>query len=243
MTSTAYSDCETLSQVEPGTPPTFEVPFPRNESLEQSGELAALQPRQALFVAGERKNEFYRVEAGALLISTPAADGSLGGMRLVFPGEYIGLGFLSEHHSSARAIVASTISSYPLDKLEEASEHSPALQQQLHEAVQSEFEQLRNKSVAIGFDALPIVRVANFLVVASHIALLEGRSPNLASDDITPARLAGPLNLDNDLLIGELNKLKNDQLIDFDLELRVTIVDLERLVAFASRQSPTRLAS
>ena len=145
MHSAAYHDCVSPGYADRGTPPTFNARHPRIELPDLNGELIALQSKEALFLAGEKKNEFYRVDAGVLLISTPETDGSLGESRLAFPGEYLGLGFLSEHPSSARAIVASTVSSYPLNKVDETSEHCPVLRQKLNEAVQLEFNQLARK--------------------------------------------------------------------------------------------------
>jgi CRP/FNR family transcriptional regulator len=234
MHSAAYHDCVSPGYADRGTPPTFNARHPRIELPDLNGELIALQSKEALFLAGEKKDEFYRVDAGVLLISTPETDGSLGESRLAFPGEYLGLGFLSEHPSSARAIVASTVSSYPLNKVDETSEHCPVLRQKLNEAVQLEFNQLREKAVANGHRAPPIVRVANFLVAASHIALLEGRCPNLTSDSITPGVLAGLLNLDQDVLIAAFTQMMNDQLISCDPDFRVTIGDLKRLGALAA---------
>lgn len=242
MCSSAYYDCESQGFSKFGAPRAFDGQPSPSDTSALNGELTALQPRETLYAAGERKTAFYRVEAGALLIATPAPDGSLGKLRLVFPGEYIGLGFLSEHRVTARAIVASTVSSLPLDKLDEAAACCPALEQQLNDAVQFEFEQLRNKAVALGNDALPVERVANYLVVVSHIALLEGRRADLTSDNITADQLAGPLNLEPSAIKTALNQLVSYGLITWDAEAKVTIVDLARLVTFSANRAPVSLA-
>ena len=114
----------------------------------ERGLLSALKPQEVLFHAGEQKTDFYCLEAGVFLISTMAADGSLRDCRLAYPGEFLGLGFLSEHGSSATALIASTVSCYSLSDLDALAASSSDLYLQRANAVQWEFDHVRDAPAA-----------------------------------------------------------------------------------------------
>jgi CRP/FNR family transcriptional regulator len=200
----------------------------------ECGLLSALKPQEVLFHAGEQKTDFYRLEAGVFLISTMAADGSLRDCRLAYPGEFLGLGFLSEHGSSATALIASTVSCFSLSDLDALAASSSDLYLQHANAVQWEFDHVREACVARSVQGLPIHKVANLLVVISRLEDLEGRDPNVVSDGLDSGYLSELLGLDKELVTQSLNGLQILGLVDCDRKKGVCITDRGRLEAFGN---------
>jgi CRP-like cAMP-binding protein len=205
-----------------------------DESGSERGLLSALQPQEMLFHAGEQKTDFYRLEAGILLISTVAADGSLADCRLAYPGDYLSLGFLSQHGSSATALIASTVSCFSLRDLDALAAESSDLYLQRANAVQWEFDHVREACVARSVQGLPIHKVANLIVVISRLDEFEGRDPNVVSDGLDSGYLAELLGMDIELLAHSLKGLQILGLIDGDQEKGICIPDRGRLEAFGN---------
>jgi CRP/FNR family transcriptional regulator len=195
------------------------------------GLLRALQPQQVLFRAGEERAEFYRVEAGILHISK---GDSLAVSELAYPGEFLGLGFLSQHSSSAAAMVPSTVSCFSLSELDEIEKGSLDLRLQRANAVQREFNQVRDACVARSVQSSLVQKVANLLVVISHLDEHEGRKPNIESDGLDCEVLAQLLKLDIVSLSKILKKLKQSRLVDWCPEFGVRVTDRRGLEAFCN---------
>jgi CRP/FNR family transcriptional regulator len=205
-----------------------------NDLMSERGLLSTLQPRNVLFHAGEQKTEFYRLEAGVFLISTAAADGSLADCRLAYPGEFLGLGFLSQHGSSATALIASTVSCFPLSDLDALEAESSDLYLQRANAVQWEFDQVREACVARSVQGLPIHKVANLLVVISRLDEFEGRDPNVVSEEQDCRLIAKLLGMYIELFAHSLKGLQILGLITWDPKNGLCIPDRGRLEAFGN---------
>ena len=200
----------------------------------ERGLLRALQPQEVLFHAGEQKTDFYRLEAGVLLISTLAADGSLADCRLAYPGEFLGLGFLSQHGSTATALIASTVSCFPLNCLNALAVESSDLYLQRANAVQWEFDQVREACVARSVQGLPIHKVANLLVVISRLDEFEGRDPDVVSEEQDCRLIAKLLGMYIELFAHSLKGLQILGLITWDPQKGLCIPDRGRLEAFGN---------
>ena len=205
-----------------------------NDLISERGFLRALQPQEALFHADEQKTEFYRVEAGVLVILIVATDGSSGDCKLAYPGDFLGLGFLSQYGSVATALIASTVSCFSLSDLDALASESSDLHLQRAEAVQREFDYVRDACMARSEQGLPIHKVANLLIVISRLDELEGRDPNVVSEELDSRFFAKLLGINIELLTHSLKGLQILGLIDWDPENGLRITDRGRLEAFGN---------
>jgi CRP/FNR family transcriptional regulator len=205
-----------------------------NDLISERGFLKALQPQERLFHADEQKTEFYRVEAGILVILTVAADGSSGDYKLAYPGDFLGLGFLSQYGSVAKALIASTVSCFSVSDLDALALGSSDLHLQRAEAVQREFDYVRDACMARNVQGLPIHMVANLLVVISRLDELEGRDPNVVSEELDSSFFAKLLRINIELLTHSLKGLQILGLIDWDPEKGLRITDRDRLETFGN---------
>lgn len=108
----------------------------------QQGRAANFQPFEWLFHAGEERTLCYRIEAGVVSLSIRAADGSLLGFRLAFPGELIGAGARSTHRSSGMALIATTVTCIPAGEVEELAKNDLELKALLDDANRREADDL-----------------------------------------------------------------------------------------------------
>ncbi len=70
-----------------------------------------------LFRAGDLRTHLYRVESGAICLYETRRSDRQSVIEFLFPGDYVGLGFLEKHHLSARALLDSTVTCVPIDAL------------------------------------------------------------------------------------------------------------------------------
>lgn len=119
---------------------------------ERQRHVVNIEPFECVFHAGDEKTVFYRIDAGVVSLSRRAADGSLRGFRLAFPGEFIGLGTLLTHVNSARALIASTVTLFPNDEIEELVENDLAFKALLEEANRREADDVATASQAAKLD-------------------------------------------------------------------------------------------
>ena len=200
----------------------------------ETGRHETIQSQQTLFRAGEQKTEFYRIEEGVFVVSTMTNDGSLGDCRLAYPGDFLGIGFLSRHGSSATALTTGTVSCFLLSNLDALAAGSSDLYLQRADAIQREFDRVRNACVARSVLGLPIHKVANLLVVISYLEEHEGRDPNLVLDGLSCGFLAELLGLDVELLTHSLRELSILGLIVWKPGERLSIIERGRLEAFGN---------
>lgn len=161
------------------------------------------EANELLFEAGDLKTHLYRLEEGMLyLFEPPASPGEE--VRVVgfaLPGDIVGLGRLKIHSATAQATQACRIGCLPLDAQQRIADADPVVREQLHDAIEQEFEFLRRRIVAESQRlAEPLSRLAALLVTFSRNNVYEGRDPLVISDDLRCGTVAHLLGLDIDTL-------------------------------------------
>ena len=91
------------SQIEPSfsNPPVVTAP-PAETTHPMPHTVAA---NAFLFRAGDLRTHLYRVESGAICLYETRRSDRQSVIEFLFPGDYVGLGFLEKHHLSARALL------------------------------------------------------------------------------------------------------------------------------------------
>ena len=232
----SFESQETFVPKNPAEQTSFAISWDHTEDDFAGGRglLRPLQAQEVLFHAGEERTEFYRIEAGVFQIYTAGADDTLAVFELANPGDFLGLGFLSQHSSSATAMMPCTVSCFSMRELDQIAESNPQLQLQRANAVKREFNHVRDACVARSVQSSLIQKVANLLVVISHLDEHEGRKPNIESDGLDCEDLAQLLKLDIVSLSKILKKLKQSRLIDWCPEFGVRVTDRRGLEAFCN---------
>jgi CRP/FNR family transcriptional regulator, anaerobic regulatory protein len=199
------------SRIEPAfsVPPV--VPTPPVETTD-----LAPQPVAAnafLFRAGDPRTHLYRVESGAICLYETRRPDRQAVIEFLFPGDYVGLGFLQKHHLSARALLDSTVTAVPIDALAEVARSDPRAQAKLAQSVEREFEARRDELVGAG-QRQPIERVAALLVTSAYTNVQQGRPAELIKDSWKCGVIADLLQLTLDDLSAILVDLQRRGLIE-----------------------------
>lgn len=194
-------------------------------------EYYALQPMEQLFSAGDHRDECYRIEAGAVLVSSPGTSGALDNYRVAGPGDYVGLGFLAEHTALAVAIGAVTVTSYTPDQLDACAETDPALKRQRAAAIEREFVSRRIAYTNEAKLATPTQKVARLLVALAGLAASEGRDLKVVSDALECDFAARFLGMDVATLASCVDELGESGLVMFDAGTGILLHDVEGLEA------------
>jgi CRP/FNR family transcriptional regulator len=195
---------------------------------------AALQKVAAnafLFRAGDPRTHLFRVESGAICLYETRRTDRQSVIEFLFPGDYVGLGFLEKHHLSARALLDSTVTSVPIDALADVARSDPRAQAKLAQSVEREFEARRDELCNAG-ERRPIERVAALLVTSARTNVHQGRAPELIKDSWKCGVIADLLQLTLNDLSAVLVDLERRGLIEAAGEdLRLT--DIAALEAMA----------
>jgi CRP/FNR family transcriptional regulator len=130
-----------------------------------------------LYRCNDPKLFIYRVLEGTLCVHHVETEYSEAVFRFKFPGDVLGLGFLSSHAESARAIANTIVECLPLDEQEMLVANDRWAKDELDAVTEWEFE-YRRLSLATAAQN-PLMRVASTLLVLSSANLREGRRPDL----------------------------------------------------------------
>jgi len=198
----------------------------------RAGDHLDLSSKEVLFSAGDAKTHIYRVERGVVCLYDPRWNGVKSHVEFVFPGEFVGLGFLENHTLSACAFVESRVVCLPLGVEDEIAAADPKAEAKLAEAVEREFEARRDALSDAGASK-PVERLAALLVNLSASNRYEGRDPSLITDSWTCGAIADMLGL----AVGELSEILVDLarrgLIEPDLPRGLRLIDIDALEAIA----------
>ena len=166
-----------------------------------------------LFREGELKTHVYRVEAGVICVTAVQPNGPPEIVEIVFPGGYVGLGFLKRNITNAKAVVASRVRCWPLSSIPELIEPDAKAKLKQAEATEREFA-FRRKALCNLTKDHPVERVAAFLVAVSRLNEVEGRDPSIVPDTLNCGVVAKYLGLDIDTLQESLVELQSRELIE-----------------------------
>lgn len=217
------------SQIEPSfsNPPVVTAP-PAEMTHPMPHTVAA---NAFLFRAGDPRTHLYRVESGTICLYETRRSDRQSVIEFLFPGDYVGLGFLEKHHLSARALLDSTVTCVPIDALADVARTDPRAQAKLAQSVEREFEARRDELCDAG-QRRPIERVAALLVTSARTNVQQGRAADLIKDSWKCGVIADLLQLTLDDLTAILVELERRGLIAAAGEdLRLT--DIAALEAMA----------
>jgi CRP/FNR family transcriptional regulator len=196
------------------------------------GEIRTLASREILFKAGDLKTHIYRVEQGVICLYDPRWNGDKSLIEFVFPGEFVGLGFLDSQTLTACAFVETVVACLPLGIEAEIAAADPRAETMLAEAVEREFESRRDRLSEAG-TSKPLERVAALLVNLSASNRYEGRDPNLITDSWDCGTIGDMLGIGVDDLAEILVDLEQLDLVEPDVSGGLRLIDVEGLEAMA----------
>lgn len=192
--------------------------------------VATLTPREVLFHSGERKLAAYRVESGVVCVYDPR--NAAGVVEFLFPGDYIGLGFLDTHALSARALLVAKVRRIPLGAIDEIVAASTAARARRSQEDERDFAVRREQLVGES-RAKPVERLASVLVNLSCSNAYECRDPTLITDRMDSEMWSDMLGLDIAELTGLLLELQRRGLVEPALPAGLRIKDIDALEALA----------
>ena len=191
-----------------------------------------LARHERLFRAGDIKTNLYRVETGVLCIYAPRADLTLELIEFAVAGDIVGMGFTKTHAMTARAVVETKVSCFPLDASDRLLANDERATSRLANAVEREFAFKRHSLVEAG-RGQPAVRLAAFLVAVSRRNAVEGGDPTLIDDSLNCAVIAEHLGLRLDVLALTLVQLETKGLVRPALDHGLRLLDVAGLEALA----------
>lgn len=194
-------------------------------------EFYALQAMEPLFVAGDERDRVYRVEAGMIVVSYPATATSSEDYDLIYPGSYVGIGFLSHYTASAFAAEATTVSCLTPEQYERRVAANPALGPERAAAVAREYAARRAECIRSGQGATPLQRVARLLVALSNLAVREGCGLRNISDTLDSRFVAQLLDMPIDDLEERVRQLARLGLVRLDASSGILLHDIAGLEA------------
>ena len=173
----------------------------------------SLASNDLLFRLGDPRTHFFIVDRGALAVYEPRWNGHGAIIDFAFPGDFVGLGFLPTHTCNARATVETRVQCLPLTAQDHVLADHPEAQAKLTDAIEREFEFLRESSVRFS-QQNPLGRLAAFLLALSRENEHEGRDPTMLLQPLECGVVADFLGLSVDRLGSLLVALERRGLIE-----------------------------
>ena len=183
---------------------------------------------ESLFRAGDSKTHIIRVETGILSVTSPRAEGPPEIVELVFPGGFLGLGFLKHHIYNATAVIESKITLWPLDLLPALCEQSAEASEGQALATERDFAYRRHQLEASTKNS-PFHRLAAFLIAVSQLNQLEGRDPCVIEERPSSGEVADFLGMDLTTLKHALAELQRCELVSHDQAGKLILLDPAKL--------------
>ena len=197
----------------------------------RAGGVRRLARGETLFHAGDRREQLFRVERGALCHYLRWDDGHHEVIEFAFPGDIIGFGHLAQHTTTAQAAAKTIVSPISEEEFEQLLKTDGQLAARYAAAGDREFEFMRARSIDSN-RGKPAKRVASFLAAMSRLSADEGRDPNVITDEFSSGVVAEHLHMSLDALASVLRELEAQGMVaEADKGLR--IVDIDALETFA----------
>ncbi len=184
---------------------------------------------QKIFREGEKRAFVYRVESGSVRHWLVKEDGRAELIGFAFPGDLVGLGFLEHYASSAEAVLDTVVTPLPVAEVEALAKTDEQVAERFRDAVELEFEVLRERATA-GDASKPLVRLAAYILAVACANDVEHGNGLVVPDGVGCGYVAAQLGLTVDRLAEELATLERRGLVavsPFGLE----VADLSGLEA------------
>jgi CRP/FNR family transcriptional regulator len=124
----------------------------------------------------------------------------------IFPGDFVGLGYLATHITMARAMVASKVSIVSADELDAELALNDQLALRMAASAEREFECLRRRALRRERPSLE-ARLACYLVAISSMNAAEGRDHAIIAGEVSSGYMAELLEVSIDALAASLVSL------------------------------------
>jgi CRP/FNR family transcriptional regulator len=199
-------------------------------------EIRTVHANEFLFRPGDPRTHVFRVETGAVcLYENRPTDRQLV-VEFLFPGDFVGLGFLEKHCLSARALVQTTVRCLTIDAAAEIIREDQKAKAKLAAAVEREFE-IRRDELHVAGQRQPLERVAALLVTSARTNVQQGRAAALIEDSWRCGVIADLLRLSLDDLSAILIELERRGLIETAAG-GLRLLDIAALEALADGMRP-----
>lgn len=170
-----------------------------------------LKAGEFLFRAGDVRSCAYRVDSGALRHVVSFSDRPADVIGFAFPGDVIGLGFLSRHATTAEATLDARVSPVDMKALDARARTEPQLEDKIAAAVEIEFSVLRDRAIAAG-RGKSVERISAYLLAAASLDEREGNR-GMVWDALPSGYVAVSLGLSIEALAAGLAALEHHGLI------------------------------
>jgi CRP/FNR family transcriptional regulator, anaerobic regulatory protein len=171
-----------------------------------------LNANEFLFQAGDLRKQVFRVESGAICLYEGGGSDRKSVVEFLFPGDFVGLGFLEKHGFNARALLETSVECLTLDSAAEVIRNNAKAKTKLAGVIEREFE-IRREELRGAGQRQPVERVAALLVTSARTNVQEGRAPDLIEDSWRCGVIADLLRLSLDELTALLVELERRGLI------------------------------
>ncbi|MBS0235260.1 MAG: Crp/Fnr family transcriptional regulator [Proteobacteria bacterium] len=188
-----------------------------------------------LFEAGDPKTQVYRVETGALCIYRTRPDLTIEVIEHALAGDVVGMGCLARHAATARATIETTVRCFDLDDVGSLIKNDTHNRTRYDDSVAREFA-FRKEDLVGSARERPMVRLAAFLIAASHRIQEEGGDATLIDDTVDCGVIADFLGLSVDLLALALLQLEMRGMVETAPFHGLRLKDIPALEALADEQ-------
>jgi CRP/FNR family transcriptional regulator, anaerobic regulatory protein len=176
------------------------------------GAIRAVRASEFLFRTGDLRTHVFRVESGSICLYESGRTDRKSVVEFLFPGDFVGLGFLEKHCLNARALLDTSVTSLTLDAAAEVIRNDAKAKGKLAAAIEREFE-IRREELRGAGQRQPAERVAALLVTSARTNIQQGRAPDLIEDSWRCGVIADLLRLSLDELTAILLELERRGLI------------------------------
>jgi CRP/FNR family transcriptional regulator len=169
-----------------------------------------------------------------MMVSSSGDKSTPRSFELAEPGDFVGLGFIEHHSSSAYAMTDCVVRSYSPSEFGQLADRDPAIREQEAVAIAREFDLRKAKCLEEASRKTTAQRLAGYLLVVSRMNTMDGREPNIVPDTINCGFLTDLFDVSLEDLASATKELHKAQLLELDVEERAIIADFKRLEDFSN---------
>ncbi len=202
------------------------------------GKVRIVVAKEHVYREGDPATHVYRIEAGHVCIYRVLADGRRQIVNFAFPGDFIGIGAIGDHATSAQAGCRTRLVSFPIIGLKESIRRDATLGLRLYAAVSEELAAAHDLLMTVSHRSAS-ERLAAFLLALSRRNARRGENAREIVLPMTRTDIADFLGLTIETVSRTFTKFRVEGLIDLEQCILVTIRDVDALeMAAGSGSSP-----
>ena len=205
-----------------------------SDPADGNNRVRTLKVGEALFRSGRSRTDVYRIETGVMMVSSSGDKSTPRSFELAEPGDFVGLGFIEHHSSSAYAMTDCVVRSYSPSEFGQLADRDPAIREQEAVAIAREFDLRKAKCLEEASRKTTAQRLAGYLLVVARMNTMDGREPNIVPDTINCGFLTDLFDVSLEDLASATKELHKAQLLELDVQERAIISDFKRLEDFSN---------